>query len=393
MRSRAIRLLWALAASLVVMGAVLTFVDLEGPADLPYAFGFILLGVGAATAGAVVTARVPGNTVGPILLAMGLGLGLLLVTGGYAEMSLATDLGPLPGDAWAAWMGVWLSIPVFYGLTTFLLLLFPDGHLISRHWRWAAWFTAVGVGLATASTCFTPRRLSPGFDNPLGATGGAADAVLALEDGTDLLALPVLLIAAFALVTRLHRSSGVERQQLKWFTYVAAFAGLGLGLSVSVVSNDVAADIAFLVGLLGLASLPVVAGVAVLRYGLYEIDVVIKRTLVYAPLTATLVAAYLGLVLFLQLLLSPLAGDSDLAVAASTLAVAGLFRPLRSWIQRVVDRRFFRSRYDAARTLEGFALHVRDELDVDALGADVRAVVQDTMQPAHVTLWLRESRR
>lgn len=386
-----IRSLWALAMALVLAGAIsTTAVDFQDPADLLFGLGFVVLGAGAATAGAVVRARVPGNAVGPILSGMGLGVGLLLTCGGYAELSLATGLGPLPGAAWAAWVGVWLSIPVFFGLTAFLLLLFPDGRLVSTRWRWPAWFTAAGVSVATTSSMLTSRRLSPGYDNPVAAQGAVADVVRDLEDGTNLLALPVLVIAALALATRLHRSRGVERQQLKWFTYVAGIAGASLGLSV--LDSGLVADVAFLCGLLGLAGLPVVAGVAVLRHGLYDIDVVIKRTLVYATLTAALVTTYLVLVLVLQLALRPLAGDSDLAVAGSTLAVAALFRPLRDRIRDEVDRRFYRQRYDAAQALEAFAARLRVELDLETLAADVRRVVGDTLQPTSVSLWLRSSR-
>lgn len=389
MRARLVWLLWGLAVVLVVAGVgATTLVGLQGPADLPFGLGFVLLGAGAATAGAVVTSRVPGNSVGPVLLAMGLGLGLLLTTGGYAEASRSTRLGPLPGDDWAAWLGSWLSIPVVFGLTTFLLLVFPDGHLVSPRWRWGAWFAATGVALATTASVFTPRRLSPGFDNPVGAGGAPADIVRWLEGATDVLALPVLTLAAVALGVRLHRSRGVERQQLKWFTYVAAVAGVCLG--VTVVTGGLVADLAFLGGLLGLATLPLVAGVAILRHGLYGIDLVIKRTLVYGSLTALLVTTYLGMVLLFRLVLSPVTGESDLAVAASTLAVAALFRPVRARIQSVVDRRFYRARYNAARTVEQFSGRLRDELDLEALGQDLKRAVAETVQPAHVTLWLCE---
>ena len=392
MRARLSWIVWAVAVALVVPGAIATTVtSFEGLVDLPFGVGFTLLGVGAATAGAVVTSRVPGNAVGPILLGLGFGLGLLLVAGAYAEASKQTDLGPLPGAAYAAWLGVWLGVPVFFGLTIFLLLLYPDGRLLSPRWRWAAWFSVVGVSLATISSAFSPSRLSPGFDNPLGATGGTADVVHRLEQVTNALALPILLVAALALVTRLRRSRGVERQQVKLFTYVAALAGVGLGVSVA--SEGVLADAAFLAGLLALAALPVAAGVAVLRHGLYQIDLVIKRTLVYGTVTVVLVTTYLVLVLVLQLFLSPLTGTSDLAVAGSTLAVAALFRPVRNRVKEGVDRRFYRQRYDAALTLQEFGQRLRHELDLDALGVDLRRVVTDTMAPTHVSLWLREAGR
>jgi len=200
-------------------------------------------------------------------------------------------------------------------------------------------------------------------------------------------------LAGIAITIRLRRSTGVQRQQLKFIAVAGAVAGIVLVLNaasffLSVTGIDtiriVAVGITF-------AGLPVAAGAAILRYRLYDIDVVINRALVYGVLTATLAASYLGTVLLLQLAFNTFTDGSSLAVAASTLAVAALFRPLRARIQATVDRRFYRRKYDAARTLERFGAHLRDEVDLDALGGELRAVVAETMQPTHITLWLRGS--
>jgi hypothetical protein len=343
------------------------------------------LALASAGTGAVVASRLPRNAVGWILLALGAGTGLVLDLVAYTQPRVTGEHHPYPGDDYAGWILSWITIPLVFGLSAFLLLLFPDGRLPSRRWRPVAWFMGAALALVTVPAALAPVNI-PGLRNPVMPAGDAAEVARRLNDLGGLIALPVLGCAAAALILRLRRSRGVERQQLKWFTYSAALAGVVLGVS------PLTPDVVFFVGLLILAGLPITAGLAILRYRLYDIDVVINKTLVYGALTATLGAAYLGTVLLFQVVLRPVTQGSGLAVAVSTLTVAGLFRPVRSRIQGLVDRRFFRHRYDAARTLEAFGSRLRDQLDVDALGNDLQVVVRDTMQPAQVSLWLRSPR-
>ena len=385
--------LWVLAV-LLVPGATLEFaLDWVGAGDIPYAIGFVALQLGAATAGAVISSRLPGNAVGWIFLAIGILMGLLLAVDAYAELGIEARSGPLPGTKVAAWVGTWVFVPAAFGLPMFLLLLFPDGRFISRRWRLAGWVLGAIVTLAAASQAFRPGRISPGIQNPLAPGGALGEAFVYLSSATDILALPGFALAVAGLAVSLRRSRGVERQQLKWFTFSSALVGAGF-TSAILLPGGLAADLAFLVGLTALALLPIAAGVAILRHGLYDIDVIINRTLVYGTLTATLVAVYFGGVAATQTIFHALTGQEgqpQLAVVVSTLVIAALFNPLRRRIQSFIDRRFYRKKYDAAKTLEAFSVRLRDKTDLDALRDDLVGVVRETMQPAHVSLWLRPS--
>src|SRR5215211_3094811 len=385
------RLAWTLwmLALLLLPGVILQIsFNWAGPTDLPFAIGFIAVQLGAATAGAIISSRLPGNVVGWIFLAIGLLLGLMFAVGAYADLAIDMGYDTLPGGWIATWIGSWIFIPAAFGLPMFLLLLFPDGRFISRAWRLAGWVLGATVIFAAASKALVPGRIPPGLDNPLAPSGVAGEVFMVLDSVTDALALPAFALAVAGLAVRLRRSRGVERQQLKWFTYCAALVGAGFGMGVFITGP--LGGLAFLVGLLALAGLPVAAGIAILRYRLYDIDVIVNRTLVYGSLTATLVAGYVGSVVSLQYLFRVLTGGgSQLAIVASTLVIAALFNSLRRRIQSFIDRRFYRKKYDVAKTLEEFSAKLRDETDLHALSNDTLEAVRDTMQPAHVSLWLK----
>ncbi|TDW83383.1 hypothetical protein [Kribbella sp. VKM Ac-2566] len=399
MSARAARLLaWSLFGLFVVLAAatpVLVAIRNGHASD-----SLVALGIGFAFVGALVASRQPANAVGWLLLAAAVALGLDTFTTVYASRSSS------PGAQWAGWLNSWLLFVWLYVPALFLVLVFPAGRLLSRRWRTVVW---LGMGAVTADivgTAFAPGVLEIPADqpirNPLGIAGPVGEALSWLSGAGELLAAGTLVLGGLSVFLRLRRAHGRERQQVTWFAYICIMALVPfvvLALVSLVAGDDVAPWLNMvqviawwsLVALL-LIGLPAAIGIAILRHRLYDIDIVINRTLVYATLTLTLGTAYLGSVLLLQLALDPLTQGSDLAVAMSTLAVAALFRPARRRIQLLVDRRFFRRKYDAARTLQAFGSRLRDQLDVDALGNDLSDVVRETVQPTHVTLWLRGSR-
>ena len=350
-------------------------------------------------AGLHIVLRQPRNTIGWVLQGIGVAWGVGLVLAAYDTYGLLVDPGSLPRPdvvaainegTWAPWIGL---------MGTYLLLLFPDGHLPSPRWRPVAWGAAASIIAITLLIPVTPGTMEespvPAMQNPIGLESAELPLLVALGAVLPLLPLSILASAA-GLVVRFRRSRGVERQQLKWLaaagTVVAVVYLLAMlsSLAASLMAEQPTWVTAVQnLSLLSFVLVPLAIGIAILRYRLYDIDVVINRALVYGSLTATLAGAYLGSVLLLQLALSPLTDQFDLAVAGSTLAVAALFGPARRRIQAAVDRRFYRRRYDAAQTLDAFTGRLRHEVDLKAVGADLRTAVSETMQPTHVSLWLR----
>lgn len=360
----------------------------------------VVLAFGYAAVGALVASREPANAIGWLLLAIALTFGLSDLSYAYAR-----DPG-LPGAVAVAWFAGWIYFAPIYLATTMLPLMFPTGRLPSPRWRIALAMACTALALSIVGTAFAEGKLDveapTPISNPLGISGPFGSVVTAISVTGAVLALTGVALGAASLVVRLRRSRGRERQQLKVVAYVGVAILIDACAFLTIVTLadrssapewvEFVAEGVWMPSLL-LVSLgpPLAIGVAILRHRLYGIDVVIHRTLVYGVLTVTLAASYLGLVLLFQLVLSPVTSDSDVAIAGSTLAVAALFRPARKRIQSIVDRRFYRARYDASQTLEAFSSQLNDELDLETLAADLREVVQDTLQPVHVSLWLRET--
>ena len=341
------------------------------------------------TVGALIASRRPENPIGWLFCSGAFIWGLGELTLEYGVYALVTAPGALPAGVWVAWFGAWARGIGGFFMVLFLLLLFPTGRLPTRRWRVVVWAALGYISLFTLVSWLSPVsqdfRLSS-VRNPLGFDLE----IMNLLGGVLYLSLPLLLLASgAAVIVRFRRSRGDERQQIKWFAYAVTIMvflftlGHSLGLTQIV-------GVAPLVFAIPLTGLPVAAGIAILKYRLYDIDLVINRTLVYATLTATLIALYFGGIVLLQWLFVALTGEkSTLAVVASTLLIAALFTPLRRRIQSFIDRRFYRRKYDARKTLEAFSTKLREETDLEALNNELVGVVRETMQPAHVSLWLR----
>jgi hypothetical protein len=351
--------------------------------------------------GALIASRRPENPIGWICLAVGILWMLAIMSGSYARYGLqVASPGLVPFPAAIGSLGQGLG-PATGGLIgTYLILLFPDGRLPSRRWRPLAWLSGAVIVSVSVGSLLAPGGLED-LRSVRNTFGLERYSWVGDLEQIVLLLLPLCILASVAsLVLRFLRSRGEERAQIKWLAFAASILGLGFSSfvipSFFIVEAPTAGTDPLWENLLedavtmSFAGVPVAVGVAILRYRLYDIDVVINRALVYGSLTATLVLIYVASVASLQAGLRVLTGqESTLAVVASTLAIAALFSPLRRRVQALVDRRFYRRKYDAKKTLAAFSARLRDETDLDALGRDLVGVVRGTVQPEHTSLWLR----
>ncbi len=383
----------ALAWSLFVLWAVISvataLVGSEQPSNLDYYFPLML--VGYAVAGALVAARHPRNAVGWLLLGVALTVSLMVGGDTYAIPHA------YPGYVAVAWVSGWLFNVWFALVVGFLPLVFPTGRLLSPRWRVVLWFEIAVLATGVVLVGLTPGELqvTGSVENPVGVHGTARTMLDTLAPWVLGATAFAVLLSGLSLVLRFRRSRGAERQQLKWFAFVGLLGVGGLAMSSvaqavphrsSQIINDLGWGVFLVSFILGI---PLATAIAILRYRLYDIDLVINRTLVYGTLTAALLGFYVGSILILRVLVSPVTGDNDLAVAGSTLAVAALFSPARARIQAVVDRRFYRRKYDAAQTLDAFSNRLSHVVDLDEVGSELRSAVDRSVQPSRSSVWLR----
>ncbi|HEX2182818.1 MAG TPA: hypothetical protein VHH10_11075 [Rubrobacteraceae bacterium] len=385
----------ALSVALLVGGIALSRAASSVAPDLPFsgetADGSVIANLVTllpfSIVGALVASRHPRNAIGWLFCGVGVTIGLNSFAGDYAEFWLASGFGASDLGKAAAWLSSWSWVLLVYAPASLLLLLFPDGRLPSPRWRPVPWGIALGTSGGVAGYALKagplvdfPQIANPyGIDSPLVGVVGVAASVVAAGS---------MVASAISLIVRLRRAGSVERQQIKWLAYGGAVMAGAICVGASIIPWSVRASI--LVMSVALLGLPVFTGIAIVRHRLYDIDLLINRTLVYGSLTAALVALYFGAVVVLQRVFVALAGhQSTLVVVASTLLIAALFNPLRRRIQSFIDRYFYRRKYDAAKTLENLSSKLRNETDLGALNDDLVGVVRETVQPAHVSVWLR----
>jgi len=376
------------AASAALGASAIVWLVLSWAAPLPDAWGFrgaaIIHAFGFTAVGAIIALRRRSNAIGWLLL----GAGFISALGAfgleYGVYAIVGRAAALPGGLFGAWLGSWTWVVFITGILPLVLLLFPDGRLLSARWRLVGWTAVLAVLTTAAFMAFRPGPLQlaayannpftplpPSLVDPLGVIG-------------LVLAFPLMGGACWSLVMRFRHATGIEREQIKWLAFSAV--PLAVAGPASAVLSDKAVQVLFVLLLL---LVPVAVGIAVLRYRLYDIDLLINRTLVYGALSATLIAVYVATVILVGAALRPFTSGSEFAVAVSTLATLALVQPLRRRIQEAVDRRFYRSRYDATHALDAFSVRLRHEVDLDAVRGGLLDAVRETVQPAHASVWLR----
>jgi hypothetical protein len=377
----------------LVLVACATLLAVSNRYDL-WRVDFLIPVASAALVGALIASRQSRNPVGWFILGHAFCFALGEFGRQYAIYGVLTWPGSLPFARAMIWPTYWVWYPGIILMISLLPLYFPDGRLVSQGWRWATGLAVAFGACATALAMVRPGDdEARGIPNPLGIEN--------LSEGPPALssALAALLsagwlllgsVAVISLIVRFRRSRTAERKQLEWFVYALILVLFTNTASQILPTEMLPAIVRELLFVLTLEGLWVAIGIAILRYRLYDIDIIINRTLVYGSLTATLVAIYFGVIVVLQRAFVLLAGEqSTLAVVASTLLIAALSNPLRRRIQYFIDRRFYRRKYDARKTLEAFSVTRRDQTDLEALNGELVRVVRETMQPAHVSLWLR----
>jgi len=381
----------AVLANFVLLGLAVAFALVKGrPFVLGDALFLLITGLavaGISVVGSLIVRREPRNLVGWVLL--GSSLGLAAQSAAFDYISLSQDrfsLG-LPATVPVAWIDNWLMIPSLFGLVILVPLLFPTGRLPSPRWRPVGVLALIGITVTTVGSALAPGPLQVGgIDNPLSLR--LPHPIVDIAGGIDVVSgLALFGLTAAAVVVRYRHGTPLERLQLRWFAYPATLGIVGIGAS-NIVTTGLS-DAAWIGGLLAIAVTPFAIGIAILRHRLFDIDLVIKRTISYGVLTVLLVGLEIGGVLVLQNVLSTITREQTYAVAATTLGVAALFQPARRRIQGWVDRRFDRNRYDAAGIVNGFGARLRDRLDLDDVTAELASTAGTALLPASVSVWIR----
>ena len=400
------RLPWALLTLqlIIVAGHLLVLWLILSTPNLELRLGFFVSNaliipsfVPLAALGALIAARHPGNSFGWLLSGIALLWEVYAFLDIYSVYAYGVREAEIFGSRFAMWAGNWMFFLALGLVVAFVPLLFPDGRLPLGRWRIVFWMALVGTVSTSAGFAFERTvyetdayHVNSSIPNPYSISDWVTHTLFLVGFP---LAITAGIAAGISIIWRLRRARGVERQQLKWVAYAGAIAAAIFGVNTVLFIMAVPiADTVWTLQVLSFAAFPIAAGLAIIRYRLFDIDLLIRRTLVYGLLSVSLVAAYLVLILVSQGVVQAVSGQrSDITTAAATLGVAALFRPFLSRIRALVDRRFYRSKYDAARLLESFSVRLRDEVDLAALSMEVSAVVRETMHPTHVSLWLRPS--